>query len=439
MVEKVYLVSLGCPKNRVDSEVIAALLLEGGFDLVAAPEGADIIIINTCSFIKSATEEAIDTTLEMAQFKGSGSCRYLVVTGCFPQRYQQDLEDLLPEVDLFVGTGQYHQIIEHLQGLAHDGKRMAIGSPVVPSYYRFPRLNSSAPYMAYLKIAEGCSSPCSFCIVPRLRGPYRSQPLQSLVEEAEALVEGGVKEISLVAQNTMDYGEDLGNGTSLVALLESLVRISGLQWIRIMYGYPGSISSRLVELLEGEEKICPYLDLPIQHSEDRILKSMKRGYTRRDLEVWLEELRCSVPQIALRTSVIVGYPGESEGEFSSLLEFLRAHPFRHLGAFQFSPEDGTEAAALPGRIPGRIVEERYHELMTQQAEISLRENQGLIDSVLKMVVEGEDGETLRGRASFQAPEIDGRVVVSKGRAAVGEIVQVRITGAFEYELAGEIV
>ena len=435
----VYLVSLGCPKNQVDSEVMAALLLEGGYDLVSAPEGADIIIINTCSFIKSATEEAIDTTLEMARFKEAGICRYLVMTGCFPQRYQQDLADLLPEVDLFVGTGQYHQIIEHLQGLTLNGKRIAIGSPVVPSYYHFPRLNSSAPYTAYLKIAEGCSSPCSFCIVPRLRGAYRSQPLNALVEEAEALVAGGVKEISLVAQNTMDYGKDLGNGTSLEALLESLVGISGLQWIRIMYGYPGPISPALMDLLEGETKICPYLDLPIQHSEDRILVSMKRGYSRRDLETWLEALHRSVPQIVLRTSVIVGYPGESEEEFSSLLGFLRDYPFHHLGAFPFSPEEGTEAAAMPGRVARRIVEERYHQLMMQQAKISLCENRDLIGSMLEVIIEEEDGETLRGRASFQAPEIDGKVVVSKGRAAMGEIVQVMITTAFEYELAGEII
>jgi ribosomal protein S12 methylthiotransferase len=439
MKETVCLVSLGCPKNLVDSEVILGLLSKDGYLLTTDPSRADVLIVNTCSFIEEATKEAVETILHLSSFKRDGRCRLLIVSGCLPQRYGKVLEEELPEVDLFVGTGAF----QHLPKFLSQKPRGKSFLPKSTFLYneRTPRILSTPPSTAYLKIAEGCSNACTFCTVPRIRGRYRSRKLRSILEEAQRLADQGVQELILIAQDTTAYGRDLGNGTNLERLLKSLVNVKGLRWIRILYAYPKAdrFTDGLLELMAQEEKICPYLDLPIQHIDDQILKRMGRRSKGGEIRSLLTKMRVFLPEISLRSSLIVGFPGEKETQFKALLDFVEEVRFDHLGAFKYSPEEGTPASRLPHPVPESVKEERLRALMEIQKKISLKRYQGMVGERRVILVEGPQGErgVLRGRLQTQAPEIDGSVLLS-GKARAGDWVEARITQALPYDLVAKI-
>lgn len=439
MKETVCLVSLGCPKNLVDSEVTLGLLTKAGHPVTTDPSKAEILIVNTCSFIQDASQEAIETILQLVPFKREGRCRLLVVSGCLPQRYGEVLERELPEVDLFVGTGSFQKIP---QLISQKRRRKSYLSGQTFLYNeKTPRILSTPPFTAYLKIAEGCSKTCTFCTVPKIRGPYRSRRIPSILKEAEGLAAQGVKEVILIAQDTTAYGEDLQDEASLERLLKGLVKIDGLQWIRILYAYPrlSNFTESLLELIAHEEKICPYLDLPIQHIDDGILRLMGRRSRGKEIRKLIEKLRASVPEIALRTSLIVGFPGEGENQFQALLRFVEEVQFDHLGAFKYSPEEGTPAYKFRSSVPEEMKEERYQRLMEIQKGISLKKYRKRVGKTIEVLVEEIEGSkgTLRGRLKTQAPEIDGSVFL-KGKANPGDIVNALITQALPYDLVGII-
>ncbi len=439
MKETVCLVSLGCPKNLVDSEVILGLLSKEGHPLTTDPSKGEVIIVNTCSFIKDATQEAIETILQLTPYKREGRCRLLIVSGCLPQRYGKILEKELPEVDLFVGTGSFQKIP---QLISQGGKRKCFLSGQTFLYNeKTPRILSTPSFTAYLKIAEGCSRTCTFCTVPKIRGPYRSRTIHSVLKEAERLAAQGVKELILIAQDTTAYGEDLRDGTSLERLLKGLVRVEGLRWIRILYAYPkpARFTENLLELIGREEKICPYLDLPVQHIDDKILRRMGRRSKGQEIRDLIQKIQTSVPGIALRTSLIVGFPGESESQFKALLHFAEEFQFDHLGAFTYSPEEGTPASNLSNPVAEDVKEERLRILMEVQKKISFEKYRRRVGQKMEVLVEGADSErtALRGRMQTQAPEIDGCVFL-KGKALPGDWVEALITQALPYDLMGEI-
>ncbi len=439
MKETVCLVSLGCPKNLVDSEVILGLLSKEGYRLTTDPAEAEILIVNTCSFIQDATREAIETTLHLTHYKKKGRCRLLIVSGCLPQRYGKVLEKELPEVDLFVGTGDFQNLP---QILSKKQKAKSFLSRTTFLYdEKTPRILSTPPFIAYLKIAEGCSNACTFCTVPKIRGSYRSRRLRSVVEEAKRLADQGAQEMILIAQDTTAYGRDLRDGTDLEKLLKALVKVEGLRWIRFLYGYPkaSNFTEGLLDLVAQEEKICPYLDLPIQHIDDEILKRMGRRSKGREIRSLFHKIRTAVPGISLRSSLIVGFPGEREGHFKALLDFVEEIQFDHLGAFKYSPEEGTPASRLPDEIPESVKEERLRTLMKLQKKISLKKYRERVGKRMEVLVEGpgRQGGILRGRLQTQAPEIDGCVFL-KGNARPGDWVEACITQALPYDLVGQI-
>lgn len=438
--ETVCLLSLGCPKNLVDSEVMLGLLSKAGYPLTSDPSEAQILIVNTCSFIEDATKEAIDTILQLSRYKREGSCRLMAVSGCLPQRYGKSLEKEFPEVDLFIGTGAFQNIRDYL---AQKPQKKSILTKETFLYdEKTPRVLSTPSFTAYLKIAEGCSKKCTFCTVPKIRGPYRSRTMESVLKEAQQLADQGVRELILIAQDTTAYGEDLGDGTNLERLLGHLVRVEKLRWIRLLYAYPKPeyFSDGLLEVMASEEKICPYLDLPIQHIDDEILRRMGRRSKGREIRRILEKLKTTLPTVSLRTSLIVGFPGERESQFESLLDFVKETEFDHLGAFKYSREEGTPASRLPAQVPAEVKEERLGILMELQKRISLRKNKRMIGKSIEAIIEGLDREkrTLRGRLRTQAPEIDGSVFL-KGAGQSGDWVKGRITQALPYDLVGEIV
>jgi ribosomal protein S12 methylthiotransferase len=441
--EKVSMVSLGCPKNLVDAEVMLGFLDRNGYEVTTDEKEADIIIVNTCSFIKEAKQESIDAILDLADRKHDGRCNLLIVTGCLPQRYQEELSRELPEVDIFVGTGDYPHIAEIIaEKRKTAGQLCYIGNPYFIQDENFPRLKSTPLYSAYLKIAEGCSNHCSYCLIPSLRGAYRSRSLEKLLQEAGELVAGGVKELNLVAQDVTHYGKDLPEKTSLEGLLRELVKIEGLRWIRLLYAYPDGITDGLIHLIKTEEKICKYLDIPLQHISDPILGRMKRRGGEADLRGLLAKLRAEIPDISLRTSLIVGFPGETDNDFNKLLHFVEEIQFDRLGVFCYSREEGTPAAEMPEQISERVKKERCKKIMKVQARVSFKRNRRLIDSLEQVVVEGYSDETdllLKGRSSRQAPDIDGQVYITAGNAMVGDIVTLKITDSSDYDLIGEIV
>jgi ribosomal protein S12 methylthiotransferase len=437
MKESVCLISLGCPKNQVDAEVILGLLSREGHPIITEPSKAEILIVSTCSFIQDAAREAIDTILDLARYKQEGRCRLLIVSGCLPQRYGRDLEKELPEVDLFIGTGTFQNLPRLL---TQNRKRKSFLSGKGFLYdENTPRILSTPPFVAYLKIAEGCSKACTFCTVPKIRGPYRSRRLRSVLQEAEALSNQGVRELILIAQDTTAYGEDLRDGTRLEALLKGLVNVEGLRWIRILYSYPRVkyFTEGLLELMAAEKKICPYLDLPIQHIDDQILKRMGRKSTSREIRGLLEKIRTFIPAISLRSSLIVGFPGEEESQFRSLLDFVQETQFDHLGVFKYSSEEGTPASRLPDPVAEDVKEERYGILMERQKKISRKKYLKMVDERVEVLVEGRQGDLLKGRLQTQAPEIDGSAFL-KGVAQPGDFVQARITEALYYDVMGEI-
>lgn len=441
--QKVSMVSLGCPKNLVDAEVMLGVLSGQQYEITTDEKDADVIIVNTCSFIKEAKQESIDAILDLAERKHDGRCHTLIVSGCLPQRYQEELARELPEVDIFIGTGDYPRIAEILAEKAGTQEQLRyVGDPDYIYDETLPRLNSSPAWYSYLKIGEGCSNCCSYCIIPQLRGAYRSRPLEALVAEAEKLAMRGVKELNIISQDITRYGSDLGDGTTLETLLRRLAAIDGIRWIRLLYAYPDGISQSLIELIRDEPKICKYLDIPIQHISDPVLKGMKRRSSEQQIRELIATLRREIPTIALRTSLIVGFPGETVEDFSTLMQFVEQSRFDRLGVFCYSREEGTPAADMPEQVSERIKRERYRKLMRAQARLSFRRNRDLIGTSEQVIVEGYSEETellLKGRSSRQAPDIDGQVYITSGTADIGDIVTLRITDSSDYDLIGEMV
>lgn len=441
----VFFVSLGCAKNLVDSQVMLGMLKNDSYALANAPEEAEVIIINTCSFIESSKMESIDTILEMAAHKDHGRCKALVVAGCLPQRYKSELEKEIPEVDLFIGTGEYQRIAE-LVNWAKAGtlpQRSYVNKPVFLPDETHPRLQTGDRFSAYLKISEGCNRRCSFCIIPTLRGNTRSRTVESLVEEAKLLAAQGVVELNLVAQDLTEYGMEFRyQKMTLEKLLPALAAVEGIRWIRLLYAYPDQFSDELIDIMAREPKVLKYLDMPIQHTNDRILKAMNRRFTRQQVFDFIQKLRAKMPQIILRTSIIAGFPGETPVEFEGLKQDLKTLRFDHLGVFAYSKEEGTKAAELPDLAPIQTRRKRQREIRALHEQISTEKNQARKGQILEVLVEGYSEETdllLKGRHQGQTPEIDGSVLINDGQAAIGQIVKLQVTEALPYDLVGRIV
>lgn len=435
-------VSLGCDKNLVDTEVMLGLLASRGHQMVDSEEIADVIVINTCCFIHDAKEESIRTILEMAEYKKAGSCKALIVTGCLAQRYKQEIIDEIEEVDAVLGTTSYDKIVEAIdEALAgHTSVEMTDidALPLVES----KRLVTTGGHFAYLKIAEGCDKHCTYCIIPKIRGNFRSVPIERLLKEAEDLVAQGVKEIILVAQETTLYGKDLYGEKSLHKLLRELCKISGLRWIRILYCYPEEITDELIQVIKEEDKICNYLDLPIQHASDGILKRMGRRTSKEQLVEIIGKLRKEIPDIAIRTTLITGFPGETQEQHEELMEFVDEMEFDRLGVFTYSPEEDTPAAVMPDQIPEDVKEDRQAELMELQQEIAFDLAEEMIGREVLVMIEGKvaDENAYVGRTYKDAPNVDGLIFVeSEEELMSGDFARVRITGALEYDLMGEII
>ena len=440
---KVSLVSLGCPKNLVDSEVMLGHLPLDRYEIILDDSQADIIIVNTCAFINDAKEESVDTILEVSDYKEQGQCKLLVVAGCLPQRYQKVLKEQLPEVDLFIGTSEGPRIVELIeQQLLNRVSTEKVGIPDYLYDHETPRVNSSPTYSSYIKIAEGCSNHCSYCVIPQLRGKLRSRSIASVVEEAQHLTAQGVTEIVLIAQDITDFGADRDDGATLEKLLQELVKVDSIVWIRLLYAYPDGVSDELIELIATEDKICNYLDLPLQHIDDHLLTQMNRHLDETQTRHLVQRLRDRIPDLTLRTSFIVGFPGETNEQFNKLLRFVEEGHFERVGVFPYSREEGTVAAKLPGQVPARTKKSRLNKLMKAQARVSFNKNRALVGRTELVLVEGYSDETdllLKGRSARQAPEIDGQYLITSGIADVGEYVQLKITDSSEYDLIGEIV
>ena len=437
----VSLVSLGCPKNLVDAEVMLGHLPAERFAIITDESQADIIVVNTCAFIRDAQEESVETILEVADQKKNGRCKLLVVSGCMPQRYQEELEKELPEVDFFMGTADAPRIVELLDRHLEGGPRHEIGLPDYLYDHTTPRVTSSPHYSAYVKIAEGCGNHCSYCVIPSIRGTLRSRTIESVVAETRRLVDSGVKEINLIAQDVTAFGAERDSGPELPVLLRELVKVEGLVWLRLLYAYPDGITDELLDLIAAEEKICNYLDLPIQHIDDQILAAMNRRVDASDIRSLLKRIRTRIPDMTLRTSLIVGFPGESDAQFRKLLAFVEEGHFERLGAFRYSREEGTPAAQLDKQVPERTKQARVKRLMKAQARVSFRKNLALKGRIEPTLVEGYSEETellLRGRSVRQAPDVDGQVYITAGQADVGDIVNLKIIDSSEYDLIGEI-
>jgi ribosomal protein S12 methylthiotransferase len=434
------LVSLGCPKNLVDGEVMLGHLQRRGHTLVTDPRQADVIVVNTCAFIDRAKQESVDAILEMAQEKQQGRARRLVVTGCLAQRYDADLRREIPEIDATLGTGQVDQILGAVEG---EDTRTDAGSgrPTWIYDHTSPRVLSTPPWLAYLKISEGCDYTCTFCIIPKLRGLHRSRPADDIVREAEALAARGVRELVLVAQDSTRYGLDLGLRDGLATLLRRLGRVDGVRWIRVMYAYPATVTDGILDAIASEEKVVKYVDMPLQHASEAVLRRMKRPTGRGHLLGMVERVRARVPGVAFRTSFIVGFPGETPAEFDELLAFARAAEFDNVGVFTYSDEEDTASFDLPGRVAPKVKEQRRRRLLAAQQEISTRRNRARVGERVEVLIEGLHPDTdllLRGRLPTQAPDIDGGVIVNDGAAAPGSFVTCEITEAHPYDLVARI-
>jgi len=448
----VHFVSLGCPKNRVDTEVMLGHTTDAGHQIVAAPEDAEVIVVNTCGFIGEAKQESIDAILEMARHKQTGACKRLVVAGCLSQRYPRELADEMPEVDHFIGTDEVAQIGDAIAG---SSSRVSVAETPRFLYDDIaPRRPSMATHTAYVKIAEGCDRPCAFCIIPKLRGPQRSRMPDSVVREAQALADAGAKEICLVAQDLTTYGTDLPSSDSaplptLESLLAQLAQVEKLRWIRLHYAYPSACTDGLLDVMAREPRIAKYLDVPIQHIDSNVLKSMRRGYGERAVRQLCERVRERVPGVTLRTTFIVGHPGETDEAFQRLCDFVREVPLDRVGVFNYSREDGTVAALLPGRIPQKEIDARRRELLRIQRDISKKRLRAMRGREIEVLVEGASDESeylLMGRHEGQAPEIDGQVYLSLPESAgetaapaPGTLVRARVTHTAEYDLAAQII
>lgn len=444
---KIGVVSLGCPKNLVDSETMLGLIHEENYEITNDPSEAEIIIVNTCGFIESAKEESINTILQMAEYKKSGSCKYIIVTGCLSQRYAEELFNELPEADAIAGVEVYDEIGSIIKRVMNSERFIMLERSKPDVIYTsketfLPRILTTPSYTAYLKIAEGCDNCCSYCAIPKIRGPYRSKPMEQVLKEAKALADNGVKELIVVAQDTTRYGEDLPGGKLLLAdLLKELNKIESLKWIRVMYCYPNNFTDELIETFASLDKVCKYVDLPLQHASNRLLASMNRYDTREEVETLLAKLRKRIPGIVIRTTFIVGFPGETDADFEELKEFVEQQRFENAGVFAYSQEEGTVAGAMPNQIPDEIKQERYHELMALQAQISEEIHKDTEGQTLEVLVEGieEDGSGLHyGRSYREAPDIDGLVFIENpGDIKPGCFVKVNILQGFTYESVGE--
>jgi ribosomal protein S12 methylthiotransferase len=482
--KKVGFVSLGCPKNLLDSEVMMGFLVQAGAELTSTAEDADVIVVNTCSFIDRAKRESVDTILEMARLKEAGSAKKLVVAGCLVERYRDEIQKNIPEVDAVVGTGELEHILAAtgVKPLPPMAARQEPGVPTpspfvilpsrpeaevrmadgrfsreswdgaiadLPNYLydeTTPRILTTPKYSAYIKVAEGCDHPCSFCIIPQLRGKFRSRRFESVIAEAERLASSGVREITLIGQDTTCYGEDLGLKDGLALLLQKLAAIGGLSWIRFLYAYPNKITTGLLETIATHENICSYIDVPLQHASPAVLRRMKRGGGADIFLSAIEKMRCTIPNLTLRTSFILGFPGESERDFEELCDFVRQAQFDWVGTFAYSDEEGTTAYALNQKLPAREIEARRKRLMHIQRQVSRKKNKALVGKEFTLLLEGPSSETdllLEGRTEMHAPEIDGKVLVNDvpvdRRIEAGEFYRAKITEAHDYDLVATIV
>ena len=435
-------ISLGCDKNLVDSEVMLGLLDKKGYLIVDSEEDADIIVVNTCCFIHDAKEESIQTILEMAEYKKEGKLKALIVTGCLAQRYQQEIIDEIPEVDAVLGTTSYDHIIEAVEeALAGNGHVVLEDVDALPDV-KEKRLVTTGGHYAYMKIAEGCDKHCTYCIIPKLRGNYRSVPMEKLLAEAKALADQGVKELILVAQETTVYGKDLYGEKSLHKLLRELCKISKIQWIRILYCYPEEIYDELIQTIKEENKVCHYLDLPIQHASDAVLKRMGRKTSKAQLVEIIEKLRKEIPDISLRTTLITGFPGETQEQHEELKDFVDEMEFDRLGVFTYSPEEDTPAATMTEQIPEEVKEDRQAELMELQQEIAFDLAEDMVGREVLVMIEGKvaDENAYVGRTYKDAPNVDGLIFINTDEELMsGDFARVRVTGALEYDLIGELI
>ena len=440
-MKKVLFISLGCDKNLTDSEEMLGMLVENGYEITNDETEAEVIVINTCAFIHDAKEESVNTILEMARYKEEGTCKALLVTGCLAQRYKEEIVGEIPEVDAVLGTASYDEIIKALNQV-FSGESFLEFKDInsLPKHSR-KRVITTGGYFEYLKIAEGCDKHCTYCIIPKLRGNFRSIPMEQLLSQAEYLAEQGVRELILVAQETTVYGKDLYGEKSLHILLKKLCQIPGIQWIRVLYCYPEEIYPELIQTMKEEPKICHYLDLPIQHCSDRILKRMGRRTTKQELVDIVETLRREIPDIILRTTLITGFPGETQEDHEELMEFIDTMEFDRLGVFTYSPEEDTPAAIMPDQIDEEVKLNRQAELMELQQEISLDKGNDKIGSVVEVMIEGKvaDENAYVARTYGDAPNVDGYIFVNTSTELMtGDFARVHVTGALEYDLIGEL-
>lgn len=447
MKKKVGFISLGCSKNLVDTEKMLGILKSKDYVLTDNVEEAEIIIVNTCTFIDAAKEESINVLLEAAEYRKTGPCERLIAAGCLTQEFQMELAKEIPEIDILLGTNSWQRIFEAVEASYRVDTNKVHFFDIAPCEHEemIPRLLTTPDYMAYVKIAEGCSNGCTFCYIPFVRGRMRSRTIDSVRHEVQELAERGVKEINLIAQDLSCYGRDLRDGTTLVKLLRELCNIEGIHWIRLFYLYPTYFTDELLELIEEEPKICKYVDIPLQHISDEVLRRMHRRDSSQSIRALLARIRAARKPITVRTTFMVGFPGETEDDFKKVLNFVKEVKFDDMGAFMFSPQDGTPAAKMDGQIPEEVKEERYHQLMSVQAAISEENNQNIIGRETEVLVEElittEDGQVqAKGRTSFQAPDVDGNVYVDHpGDVAPGDFITVRIIDGYAYDLIAERV
>ncbi|REJ11334.1 MAG: 30S ribosomal protein S12 methylthiotransferase RimO [Paenibacillaceae bacterium] len=439
MREKVSVVTLGCDKNLVDSEIMSGLVHERGYELVDRPEDATVVIVNTCGFIDAAKEESVNTILELAELKETGRLKALIVSGCLTQRYKEELMKEMPEIDGIVGTGDFHHIADIVADALGGKKPVRVGHPAFDYDQALPRRVMTPRYTAYVKIAEGCDNACTFCSIPLMRGKFRSRSIESIVREVESLAAQGVKEICLIAQDSTNYGTDLYGTFKLPELLNRVSEVEGIAWVRLHYAYPGFFTDELIETFASNPKICNYFDIPLQHSEDLILKRMRRPGRQRDAHELIAKIRGAIPDAAIRTSLIVGFPGETEEDFERLCDFVREMKFDRLGVFTYSKEEDTPAARLPDHVPDDVKEYRAAALMEVQRQVSKENAAKRIGQVIDVLVERYDGrsDVYVGRSPYDAPEVDGEVFITGCRPEIGSIQRVRITHAFEFDLSGE--
>lgn len=440
---KILFVSLGCDKNLVDSEVMLGLLSKKGYAITDFEEEADVIVINTCCFIHDAKEESVNTILEMAEYKKSGQCKALVVAGCLAQKYKEEIFEEITEVDSILGTTSFDKIVEAVEeALEGTGHSNLIGDPNYLAVVDEKRMVTTGGHFAYLKIAEGCDKRCTYCIIPSLRGSFRSVPMEKVLKDARDLVEGGVKELIIVAQETTLYGQDLEGRKMLPELLKEICKIEGLYWVRLMYSYPEEITDELIQVMAEEEKICKYIDLPIQHAADWVLKRMGRRTTQAELKETIGKLRAAMPEIAIRTSLITGFPGETQEHHEELKEFIDEMEFDRLGVFTYSVEEGTPAAAMPDQHDEELKKERQADLMELQQEIAFDLANDMIGRELLVMIEGKvaDENAYVGRTYKDAPNVDGFIFVNTEEVLVsGDFARVKVTGAMDYDLIGELL